>query len=392
MKKKKCFVIMSFDPKYDYIYKTVIKSSVEELNLECYRIDDDTIPKNIPDKIIREIIQSDLIIADISQQNPNVFYELGISHAIGNKTIIISQKLDNLPFDVRTEYTIGYTDNKKGLRLLYFELKNIIPKILDRTHEASNLVQIAGRDFFDFRSKIKENLQRIIEEGNRIQEFKKYLLENRKTDNFQVIRELANHVLKIYALSSRIIFVAICGAAGLGKTTLAQHLQQELFKINSTLRIGLIQTDAFMLNRTEREARDLSGYDPKANDIEKLKTSIKDVSNGEIIMYSPYNHNTGTHEETQVTVGLSDIVILDGIHSFHPLLVPLTQIRFFVYASPTDSKELRFIADLFERNYTVHAAFQHAEVEFQNYEKHILHYIKFADKVIQIDNYWRYYI
>ena len=67
-------------------------------------------------------------------------------------------------------------------------------------------------------------------------------------------------------------------------------------------------------------------------------------------------------------------------------------IKFFIYASPTITKELRFIADLFERNYTVHAAFEHAEAEYQNYEKYILHYAKFADKVIQIDNYWAYQI
>lgn len=140
MKPTKCFVIMSFKPEFDLVYHAGIKKAVEDQGLACVRLDDDTLPKNIPTRIVREIIEADLIIADLTEPNPNVYYELGVSHTIGNKTIIISQHLEHLPFDVRNEFTLGYASTKEGIKLLYYELQKVIKLLLDYPDQPSNIV------------------------------------------------------------------------------------------------------------------------------------------------------------------------------------------------------------------------------------------------------------
>ena len=64
--------------------------------------------------------------------------------------------------------------------------------------------------------------------------------------------------------------------------------------------------------------------------------------------------------------------------------------RIFLYAPTADTKELRFIADLFDRSYGARQAFQRAEHELRQFEEHILHYMKLADEVLHVDKYWEY--
>jgi hypothetical protein len=132
MTRKKCFVIMRFAAKFDPVYIQGIKRAVEDAGLDCLRLDQDRKPKDIGAEIVRGIIDSDLIIADLTDASPNVWYELGISHTIGNKTIVISQHLSKLPFDLLTHATLSYDNSREGIELLYFRLKEMIPALLER--------------------------------------------------------------------------------------------------------------------------------------------------------------------------------------------------------------------------------------------------------------------
>lgn len=390
MGNKMCFVIMSFKSDYDLVYQAAIRKAVEELGFECVRVDDDPLPKNIPTKIVQNIIESDLVIADITESSPNVYYELGISHTIGNKTIIISQNLRNLPFDTRNEYTIEYSNDRNGIQLLYFELREIILSMLAHPNEPSNIVQIVGRDYFDFRRKIIENLEQLNKELKRAQAFQKYLSNGRRTDNDKIVEYLAKKILEVHRNSVGPTLIGISGAAGLGKTTLSLEVVDKIKQIDSDLKAETLPFDSFMMDRAERLSKNLSGYNPDSNDLEKTKNSISSLINGNSVRYNPYDHFTGKHQEEKREMGPADIVILDGIHSFHPCILSYLKYKIFLYATPPDGKELRFLTDLFERNYTVNKAFQHAEEEYENFEKYILHYIRFADEIVLIDNYWKY--
>ncbi|MCC2384759.1 TIR domain-containing protein [Bacillus cereus] len=60
--------------------------------------------------ILENMIKSRLIIANIDGRNPNVYYELGIAHALDKPTILIAQDINNVPFDLQSQYIILYKD------------------------------------------------------------------------------------------------------------------------------------------------------------------------------------------------------------------------------------------------------------------------------------------
>jgi hypothetical protein len=68
--------------------------------------------------VLEAVATSRYIIADLTNSNPNVFYELGICHALGKKVILITQGTD-VPFDVRHIRHIRYEYTPRGM--LVFE-------------------------------------------------------------------------------------------------------------------------------------------------------------------------------------------------------------------------------------------------------------------------------
>jgi len=112
---------MPFSRRFNDIYNLVIKELENELDVIVNRSDKlpfDT--RQIYDQIISEISSANVIIADLSKNNPNVFYELGYAHSLGKIVVPISS--DELPFDIAGFPTIFYNKNdlselKKNLKL-----------------------------------------------------------------------------------------------------------------------------------------------------------------------------------------------------------------------------------------------------------------------------------
>jgi hypothetical protein len=109
--KKRCFVVMGFGIKTDYVngrkldlnksYRLLIKPVVEAKGLECVRADEITHSGSIDIQMYRELLKADLVIADLSTANPNAIYELGIRHALRPfTTIVISEDKLIYPFDL----------------------------------------------------------------------------------------------------------------------------------------------------------------------------------------------------------------------------------------------------------------------------------------------------
>lgn len=61
-----------------------------------------------------EIEQAEIVIADITPPNPNVFYELGYAHALGKPTILLAQRDSKLPFDISSFRIVFYNDTIAG--------------------------------------------------------------------------------------------------------------------------------------------------------------------------------------------------------------------------------------------------------------------------------------
>lgn len=119
-----CFVLMPFARSFDDVYEA-INMACKSLLLSCSRADDFFGAGHIMQDILQGIVASEYILADITGKNPNVFYELGIAHSSKtmSKVIIISQSLDDVPFDLRHMRCIIYRNDLSGLRKLRSDLE-----------------------------------------------------------------------------------------------------------------------------------------------------------------------------------------------------------------------------------------------------------------------------
>jgi nucleoside 2-deoxyribosyltransferase len=107
----KCFAIQPFDnDKFDKRFKDTYKPAIEECDLEAYRVDKD--PKSqIPiDDIDIQIKTADICLAEITTDNPNVWFELGLAIAYDKSVVMLcsDERLGNFPFDVQHRSIIKY--------------------------------------------------------------------------------------------------------------------------------------------------------------------------------------------------------------------------------------------------------------------------------------------
>lgn len=109
-----CFVIMPFSSSFDLVYTSTIQESVISENLTCLRADEIHGPEVITRDIWISINKARLIVADLTGKNANVFYELGIAHALGKDVILMTQTMDDVPFDLKSIRCIVYTNSNEG--------------------------------------------------------------------------------------------------------------------------------------------------------------------------------------------------------------------------------------------------------------------------------------
>jgi len=99
--RKVCFMIMPFTSALKPVYQ-VVSQTLREEGWTVLRADEIVRPRRITDAILQATLMSDLIVADLTGSNPNVFYELGLAHATGCDVIMLTQER-KIPFDVTTE-------------------------------------------------------------------------------------------------------------------------------------------------------------------------------------------------------------------------------------------------------------------------------------------------
>ncbi len=143
-RKPNAFVLSPIDTEYTEIYSQLIKPTLEQEGFVVARADELDL-QNILAAIVHGISQADLVVAEISSRNPNVMYELGIAHALGKPTVILTQDIDQVPFDLRSYRLIKYSPHFAAIGGLIDSLKSIARAVQDGTIKYSSPVQ----DFFD---------------------------------------------------------------------------------------------------------------------------------------------------------------------------------------------------------------------------------------------------
>jgi len=102
------FVISPFGEPFDTYFSHIIKPALEECDLYAVRGDSLYRPTTIVDDIWQGIRDAKLLIAELTDRNPNVFYELGLAHAISKPVILISRSIEDVPFDLRSIRVLIY--------------------------------------------------------------------------------------------------------------------------------------------------------------------------------------------------------------------------------------------------------------------------------------------
>ncbi len=127
--RRSCFVLMPFARQFDGVYYAITSACERpELLLACSRADDFYGAGHIMEDILAGIVHSEYIIADVTGKTPNVFYELGIAHSCkpASKVIVLTQSMDDVPFDLRHMRCIVYRPDDAGLRKLEHDLVRAI--------------------------------------------------------------------------------------------------------------------------------------------------------------------------------------------------------------------------------------------------------------------------
>lgn len=168
-KKKLCFVLMPFKDEMKEVYGKAIKPAAAEAGFECLRMDELIAQGsyNINRKIIHNIFISDAIVADLTDWNPNVFYEMGIAHTIANRTIMIIQKKDKPPFDVGGYHCIQYEQTEPGLKNLKDTLNQNLLRMQNWRQEPTNPVQEFGQPLVP-RSELIELEKQLLEKEQNV--------------------------------------------------------------------------------------------------------------------------------------------------------------------------------------------------------------------------------
>jgi len=102
-----CLVVMPFHPDFDRVYQT-IKSVAEGRGFTCLRADKKYVSRPVMIELIKDIRTSDLIVVDLTNQSPSVYYEAGLAHALGKRCIILAESENDVGFDLKQMNALFY--------------------------------------------------------------------------------------------------------------------------------------------------------------------------------------------------------------------------------------------------------------------------------------------
>ena len=122
------FVLMPFSTEFTDLYLNGIKPACESVGVDCERVDEKLLTESILERIYSHIRQADLIVAEMTNLNPNVFYEVGYAHALYKQVILLIRDAGDIPFDLKHYPHIVHEGNPSKLRT---ELETKIRRCLE---------------------------------------------------------------------------------------------------------------------------------------------------------------------------------------------------------------------------------------------------------------------
>jgi len=132
-----CFIVMPFSiESLNIVYEDFVRPTlVDRCRLRPERGDDVFGSNVIMDDITKSIRKARLIIADLTGRNPNVFYEVGIAHALNKQVLLMTQSIDDVPFDLRHRRALVYEYSPRGCKKLERDLYENVQNMLEHRDE-----------------------------------------------------------------------------------------------------------------------------------------------------------------------------------------------------------------------------------------------------------------
>jgi hypothetical protein len=128
-----CFVLMPFGPKWSRkLFEQHIRPTGNKLGFDVLRADDIYGVTGIMHDVWIYINKARIIIADLTTRNPNVFYEVGLAHAIGKEVILITQDMADVPFDLQSLRCLVYSLELDSPDKFCVDLENTIKAVLKK--------------------------------------------------------------------------------------------------------------------------------------------------------------------------------------------------------------------------------------------------------------------
>ncbi len=109
-------VLMPFNEAFQDIYEVGIKVACRDAGAYCERVDEQMFEGSILDRIYHQIRAADIIVADMTGKNANVFYEVGYAHCLNKRVLLLTQRTDDIPFDMKHYPHIVYGDSISVLK------------------------------------------------------------------------------------------------------------------------------------------------------------------------------------------------------------------------------------------------------------------------------------
>jgi hypothetical protein len=105
-----CFVVMPYGkPWYQRVCDSIKKAAISE-RYTCAVAKDIASSGGIMRQVWDGIRKADVVVADLTENNPNVLYETGMAHALGKEVVLITQDVNTLPFDLRALRCVAYQE------------------------------------------------------------------------------------------------------------------------------------------------------------------------------------------------------------------------------------------------------------------------------------------
>lgn len=168
---KTCFVICPIGDEgsdirkwSDITYNFLIKPIVENHGYKATRADQINVPGMITNQVIENLLESDLVIADLTYNNPNVFYELAIRHSTMEPYIQMIKFGQKIPFDINGMRTVFFDIDIEHAEYAKIELSQQIKSIENGEFKATNPITLA-HNYSIRQNLLKTDIQDITDES-----------------------------------------------------------------------------------------------------------------------------------------------------------------------------------------------------------------------------------